>query len=212
MNTALRYATILLLASLAAVLSQGCTMPIEDPALGPPRPVEPHIEFHGDVEFTMEERWSIQKAASTWAIQTSGMAQITIIWDLDFSDTEGLGEHQDAGHSVILRLTSDTTDEDEGVLAYAGSGGVHNPWGKPVLVALIVDRMDICDILVENCFTNTIIHEFGHALGIPHVGTPAAIMYPSQLSRPHTCLTQPDLSAFCEVNVCTRPVYPCENR
>lgn len=174
------------------------------------------IEFHGDTEFTSSERDLITQSAMTWAIQTNNQAKITIRWDLDFMDLSDSMNTIIKEGNILVKLTSDMPSVKAAdceadmfcrptILGWTTSGGIHSPDAKRVQLALISDRFDS-----DNMYKQVVIHEMGHALGLPHVGSRQALMYPSIVRGRKACLKQPDLQAFCSVNQCTKPVYPCE--
>lgn len=184
------------------------------PVLGPGEvPTLPAMAIvHADVDFTPAERAEIEGATDAWRRQTSGVANITVVYDLDFNSIQSIQDHQN--DIVLVRRTSDMSSvrfadimsECEGcVLGWTTSGGIHSPdTGGAVDMALIVDR-------TAGILKQVAMHEFGHLLGLPHVGSRQSIMYPAMNRNRSVCLKQADLQAFCQVNVCGNAVmHPCE--
>jgi len=172
-------------------------------------------ELHMDVDFTESERADAAKATDIWRKQTGGLADIRLVYDLDFNDLAGLNEHLELNHSVVVRRTSeqdsvvaaDAEAQCDGcVLGWMNSGGIHAPGHKPIHGAFVVDRFTMPGIQLQ-----VMLHEFGHVLGLPHVEARQAIMYPSVVLGRTQCLKKSDLVAFCDVNECGSTVlYPCE--
>lgn len=174
-----------------------------------PKPAS--VTFHADTDFTDPERQYIQSACDVWRKQTGGQALITVLYDLDFNSISGLEEHVQSGHSLLVRATSDMDmvaaadgDEPGSVLGWMTSGGIHNPDKSPLHGVFVVDRMD-------GVFLSVVVHEFGHALGLPHNPARQAVMYPSVNPMRTACLKRTDIASFCDINGCDgRPTYPCE--
>lgn len=208
------------------VLMLGCTAPVtpvREPTLeeivpGAKAPVAPVVTINCDTAFTPPERAELQIAVDLWKFQTSGLAVITLVYDVDFESTQDIKAHVEAGHNIMLRLESwmdIVTDEDADQGAkllglVSPAGGIHNPWQKPLTVGFVVDRLGDNSIS-GTTLTQVALHEFGHVLGVSHQNTMNAIMFPSAIRARDVCLKPADLSAFCLANVCgTFKMHPCE--
>ena len=179
-----------------------------------PKPTaKPVVELHGDTDFGQRERELIELAMKEWRLQTGNLAVASVVWDLDFQSAAGLQEHVDRQHHLLFRSMSWMKDvqEQDGpramVLAFVyPSGGIHNPWGDPVRMKLVADRLDD-----ESRFFQVTVHELGHVFGVPHVNSVQSVMYPSYFVGKTSCLKRGDLAAFCDVNDCgSVTMYPCE--
>lgn len=216
--------------ALSVLAMAGCAVQSQEPSKYPP-PVKPSVVLHADVEFTPTEQGKILESAQIWREQTSGLADIRVIFDLDFNSVSSLEQHRT--DDLLIRMTSDLKAIQDIDCESATEQGMpcDMPWGPKVLgfvtptggvhatnhgnirMVLVADRLfDPEDPRYEtDRWVQVNIHEFGHILGLPHVPATQAVMYPSFRKHPHTCLTPPDLTAFCSVNDCTGyKMKPCE--
>lgn len=199
----------------SALTAVGCIAPV-----APGSTKVPRVVMHADSSFTNDERAAIIASAEQWRSQTSGLADIGLVFDGD----------DEAGDVYLRRWNStdqEIVDKDCELSEAAGlphgmcvaailgwvtpSGGIHNPWGVRPSMNLIPDReVDDVGKLDKSKFMSVVIHEMGHVLGLSHRPEPQAVMYPSQITV-KTCLRQPDLAEFCAVNVCEGyDMHPCE--
>lgn len=182
---------------------------------GATEPKAASLTIHCDVDFTSHERDWFTTAASIWAFQTNGLADIRVVFDLNFQDTYNLAYHRDQKHNLILRGDSSLElvqeeDRDCGrpgcTLAFVTSGGIHNPWGKPINGVFIPERYPSDEYAIM-----VVLHEMGHMFGLPHLPSVQSLMFPSIISNRSACLKKADLSAFCDVNECgSTKMRPCE--
>lgn len=168
-------------------------------------PMEPDVEpvdaisitLHGDTEFTPMERDALRLAAEVWRIQTGGLANINIIYDLDFDDVQSLRRY--AWEHTLVRMPSESDqvismdcsarkDCRPSVLAWVKQPGKDDQY---VRMFLIHDRLKTQDARKQ-----VALHEFGHVLGLGHTQDQKSIMYPTYQPRDF-CLKEADMKAFC---------------
>lgn len=180
--------------------------------------------FHADVEFTADERAQIHAAVEKWREQTHGLADIQVVYDLDFNSISSLRGNVE--NHVILRLDEEADivkDFDCAHARKAGEpcgagvgprvlgfvyppGGVTNTEDGPMRMGLVWDRMDPDGTVT---MYGVVLHELGHALGISHLESRNSVMFPSYSGK--RCLRTADLEAFCKVATCGNvQMLPCK--
>lgn len=168
------------------------------------------VVLHGDVDFTADEQSKVLLAAELWRVQTGGLADIQVVFDARLTDPAWSCN----GCSLLGRFTSEdklvqeADEASEGQLLgrVSPSGGIHNPWKRPVLMLLVADRLHDGDRWMA-----ATVHEMGHVLGLPHVSSPQSVMFPIYIRHAHACLKRHDLVTFCQVNDCGHTeMHPCE--
>jgi hypothetical protein len=163
------------------------------------------IHWHVDTDFTAEERANLKFAVDAWKDQTQGLALMTLTYDLDFESVQSLQAHE---HDYLIIKGEGTRICDEpGLLGMAPPwGGIHSPTKEPTRLILCTASFDS-----PNTWRQVAIHEMGHSLGLSHVPSPQALMYPNLIRGRSACLKQPDLSEFCRVNDCRgKALHGCE--
>lgn len=198
-------------ALLLSVLLPGCAV---GHALFPEK--VPMVILHGDEQYTIAQRKCMEDSADVWRNQTSGVADIQIVWDYNSAIPASIATHKDHNKIVwadsktpiIVEMESDYEPGQRLLGLVMPSGGIHNRAKDPVEVRLIMDRMDdqrVCRL--------TAIHELGHLLGTPHISRNREnIMYPSIMSTRTVCLKPDDLLGFCFVNDCgSVKMKPCSD-
>ncbi len=185
--------------------------------------VPPMVTMHGDVRYNEDQRQCVIDSAKVWEDQTSGVADINIIWDFNSADPVSI--HEQSKNHKIIYTTSQTPvvkerddaaernrDEDDPPQYLLGfvkpSGGIHNPLQGPVELRLVLDRLSDghkCRLAA--------IHELGHVLGVGHIPrNKEDIMYPSIMASRKACLKPDDLLGFCFVNDCgSVAMKPCSD-
>lgn len=163
--------------------------------------------FHADVDFTEVERDHIAIVLDTFRAQTGGLADVKVVYDLDFSGPVSSLEELRASN-LITRIDShhssvtDERGEWKRILGWTAFNN-HLAGVSPVRMAIVGDK-------TGDVFRAVFMHEMGHALGMGHVNSLHALMYPS-IKSDQACLTRADISEFCRVNECgNTKMIPCE--
>src|SRR5688572_25224385 len=97
---------------LMVLFALGCSgLKVGKEPIGPKVTSNPHVTLHADVNFSPVEQLLIWKAASIWRVQTSTLAQITVIFDYDRNSlaSQVRGNEQ----NLIGKLSQDDLDEEE---------------------------------------------------------------------------------------------------
>lgn len=194
-----------------ALAATGCAAPVFNHA--------PQMTYHVDTSFTAPERQCLEDATKQWRDQTSGLADIKLEYDYKPNVVVNVLEHE--AFDKVVRWTSTTPY----VVAYeAAMGTPEKPWillGQtshkitdsvrlPIVVSLVQDRLDASKDTFE-C-KRVAMHEFGHGLGLPHMGRTTDIMFPSEHPLRSACLKNDDLVAFAAVNeLPSELMKPCPN-
>lgn len=205
-----RLATLVVTAIWLTLWTCCCASAASEPGAIPGPGTKPQgvtLVFHGDTDFTMGERALILAAREIWLRQTDGLANITVTFDLDFHDAQGLGKLTRDKANFMIRYTSDldavkATDSffKASVLGWASLG--NGRW----TVGLIVDRYPNGAYGLQ-----VMVHEMGHTLGLDHINDEKSIMNPYLVPKAAVCLRKPELDQFCTLYECGGyNVRPCK--
>ena len=121
------------------------------------------ILLHGDISFTKKERRYIQKAIDAWYVFTKGRFLFHVEYDFDQSDLD-MPMKEDLIYRVNSRFYLVQQYNQKHHTNAWGLCYNYSPWCNLYLVA---------DRLGSTNFTNTVIHEFGHYLGLEHTDKPS---------------------------------------
>jgi len=161
-----------------------------------------------DSRFTADEVVQIQEAADEWARATGGTAEPI---DLVFNQHVESSEVADGHHRrVMIRALSTDPEVNETFDNHQTIGddySVHWFFGESSeRLVIVADRAAQAGTSIKTIA----MHEFGHHLGLHHVGPKTAIMYPRSQAA---CVTHADLDEFCGANgPCNRhDMHPCDD-
>jgi hypothetical protein len=169
-----------------------------------PDPQTVYVTLHMDTDFTPAERKQLERGAEVWHKGLNGLVRFKLVYDLDFSSTLNIQEHDLLGHNMVFRMESwfDTVIALD-AQAYPGEllGIVNPPHGifadppQPVRMLLVADRM------YDNRLPQVFAHELGHVLGTFHDPHPSALMFGPYTTKP-LCLTAADVALVCKQLTC----------
>lgn len=133
-------------------------------------------DIHGDVDFSEEARALIRSACARWRIFTRGNADITPVFDVDFSSTSNLREHQNQNHNLILGVVSDGTiakhlDEITNTQPHERAIAVTATFESGAKVVYLIG-----DRIPNDEAESVVIHELGHVLGLKDLPFLGALM------------------------------------
>lgn len=193
----------------------GCCVP---PNIVPPAPESrPAVEvkssgpkiraytFHVDDALSPFGFRILQRAFAVWERYTNGLVYFDLRHDLTDDNALSIAHHEPA--VVLVHSTTDViANYDASVPCSECTLALTLQHETHPTILLVMDRLtDPRD------FYETAIHEIGHAIGIPHIPTTDAVMFPTRGVLAATCPTKADMAAFCEVAACNlRDVRWCD--
>lgn len=186
--------------SLAAFLLAGCAS-----APSVPRPVVTHdaprltMQFHGDTDFTPQERGVVADAIAALEYQTAGLYRLGVVYDLDF--------HADItkwkGTPWLVRA--------ESTYPWVELVGMYKD-GQILGITLVEPGVApqvylVADLLVRPVMLRHVaMHELLHAVGLEDLGPAGSVMSGAAClvspCEPATCMTPADQAEFCRVARC----------
>lgn len=154
-------------------------MPIKVCLLDPSKPVRGYHENY---------RALVGRAAKTWQDQSSGLIQFSFV-------------DKPQAAQIVIHWTDDTDALTEGGSGSKSVGLTQLKNDKPGQIAsaeislLTIDR-NTKEPFRDLALESIALHEFGHALGLPHSSSPADVMFPweSNEGNTHTRLSPRDLT------------------
>jgi len=129
-----------------------------------------HIPIYVDAKFNSHQRAEIHAAVDEWNYALNGYTELIVVED-DYDMGLEVAERVLRTHEGIIILAVDADsprveDMGDGVLAWMNEIDGN-------LMQVVHDRIGTRNMRA------IIVHEFGHALGLPHVFIKNTVMYPS---------------------------------
>lgn len=153
-------------------------------------------------EFTDEQAQDIADGVNMWVKATHGLVSIdtkALNWG-NIEDDVGRMEHGRCRDVVFINVAHSYDEETRFHDAKSGTFMLGVTRYRPCSVTtikLVIDRLpNHKDVKIIAA------HEFGHAIGLPHSNNPDALMYPSYYYKNTYCLTEWDLTEFCDKYAC----------
>jgi len=162
--------------------------------------------YHADTAFNAWERKIIQDSLDRINIQSNGLLELSVVYDLDWDHgpvselarMEGLHQIVKLPSSAPIVSTMDGDRKDHNYTQGYARVDFNFP-SRPTKVYIIFDRV----MYSREMYEHVVIHELLHSVGVPHVNDVKAVMNPvSDRAHPQLCMNLNDAKALCKVYHC----------
>lgn len=160
---------------------------------------------HADTVFNTWERAAIADAVGRLNLQTNGLIELSVVYDLDWENGSVSDIVRLEGYHQLVRIKSDAPivgkmdgDRKDGLMTQGYCKVDFEFLLNPTKIYIIYDRLTYS----SEMYVHVVFHEFLHSFGMQHVTDSASVMYFKSSHTPQLCMNMTDAKELCRVYHC----------